>query len=264
LAAETATRKKSTNEVLKLRGELGRLRQENASLGASSPLSKLTATPEARAVVRGQQKFGMGLLYQGLAKSANLSSEQSDKLNNLLADHVMENVDLITTMLRDKPPLDQIDQKFAAQNAALQQQVEALLGADGAAQYQDYTKNLLSSLTADQFKSMLTGTDAEKADKSKQVAQSVQESIQAALAAAGLPADYQALPILNFGNIASEQEGDRSLQLLQDIYQRASTQLGTVLSAEELTKFQEFQSTAIKNNRQVLSLNRTMMAPLSQ
>ena len=264
LAAETATRKKSTNEVLKLRGELGRLRQENASLGASSPLSKLTATPEAREVVRGQQKFGMGLLYKGLTERAKLSSEQSEKLNNLLADHVMENVDLITTMLRDKPPLDQIDQKFAAQDAALQAQVQELLGADGATQYQDYTRNLLSSLTADQFKSMMTGTDDEKANKSKQVAQIMQESVQAALAAAGLPADYQALPILNFGNIASEQEGDRSLQLLQDIYQRASTRLGTVLSPEELTKFQEFQTTAIKNNRQVLSLNRTMMAPLSQ
>jgi RNA polymerase sigma factor (sigma-70 family) len=264
LAAESATRKKGTNEALKLRGEVGRLRQENAKLGASSPLSKLTATPEAREMVRGQQKFGMGLLYKGLAESAKLSTEQSDKLNNLLADHVMENVELITTMLRDKPPLEQIDQKFAAQDAALQEQVREMLGADGAARYQDYTKNLLSSLTADQFKSMLTGTDAEKADKSKQVGQIMQDSVQAAVAAAGLPADYQPLPILNFGNIASEQEGDRSLQLLQDIYQRASTGLNGVLSPEELTKFQEFQNTAIKNNRQVLSLNRTMMAPLSQ
>jgi len=264
LAAESATRKKGTNEALKLRGEVGRLRQENATLGASSPLSKLTATPEAREIVRGQQKFGMGLLYKGLAESAKLSTEQSEKLNNLLADHVMENVELITTMLRDKPPLEQIDQKFAAQNAALQEQVREMLGADGAAQYQDYTRNLLSSITADQFKSMLTGTDAEKADKSKQVGQIMQDSVQAALAAAGLPTDYQALPILNFGNIASEQEGDRSLQLLQDIYQRASTGLSGVLSPEELTKFQEFQNTAIKNNRQVLSLNRTMMAPLSQ
>jgi hypothetical protein len=215
-------------------------------------------------VVRGQQKFGMGLLYKGFAERAKLSTEQSDKLNNLLADHVMENVDLVTTMLRDKPPVDQIDQKFAAQHAALQGQVQELLGADGAAQYQDYTKNLLSGLTADQFKTMLSGTDAEKADKSKQVGQIVQESVQGALSAAGLPADYQALPILNFGNIASEQEADRSLQLLQDIYQRASGRLGDVLSPEELTKFQEFQATAIKNNRSVLSLNRTMMAPLSQ
>src|SRR5204862_3216727 len=120
--------------------------QENATLGASSPLSKLTAPPEGREMVRGQQKFGMGLLYKGLAQRVNLNTEQTEKLNNLLADHVMENVDLITTMLRDKPPLDQIDQKFAAQDAALQAQVQELLGADGAAQYQDYTRNLLSSL----------------------------------------------------------------------------------------------------------------------
>jgi hypothetical protein len=65
---------------------------------------------------------------EALAKRANLRSERSDKLNDLLADHVMENVDLITSMLRDKSPVGQIDQKFTAQDAALQQQVEALLG----------------------------------------------------------------------------------------------------------------------------------------
>ena len=40
--------KKGTNEVLKLRGEVGRLRRENADIGSSSGLSKVTANPEAK------------------------------------------------------------------------------------------------------------------------------------------------------------------------------------------------------------------------
>ena len=48
----------------------------------------------------------------------------------------------------------------------------------------------------------------------------MQEGIQAALSGAGLPADYQTVPMLNFGNIASEQEGEQSIKLLDDIYQR--------------------------------------------
>ena len=46
----------------------------------------------------------------------------------------------------------------------------------------------------------------------------MREEAQAALASAGLPADYQTVPMLNFRNIASEQEGEKSLKLLDDIY----------------------------------------------
>lgn len=91
----------------------------------------------------------------------------------------------------------------------------------------------------------------------------MQEEVQAALASAGLPADYQTVPMLNFRNIASEQEGERSVKLLDDIYQRVAARGSFFLSAEELAKFHEFKATAISNNRAGLNLNRTMMAPIS-
>jgi hypothetical protein len=50
----------------------------------------------------------------------------------------------------------------------------------------------------------------------------LQEEVQAALASAGLPADYQTVPILNFRNIASEQEGDKSLKRARDKFLRLS------------------------------------------
>ena len=53
--------------------------------------------------------------------------------------------------------------------AALQEKVQALLGPDAFAQYQDYTRNLAGHLTADQFKSQLKGDKAAKEDKSKQL-----------------------------------------------------------------------------------------------
>jgi len=262
-AEENAALKKNPNDVLKLRGEVGRLRQENTAIGSSSALSKVTANAEARKMLRDQQKMGMSIIYKGLAQQMKLSSEQTDKLNDLLADHIMENVGHVTVALRDKLPLDQMDNLFAAQDAALQDQIQSLLGPEGAAQYQGYTKNLLSFLTAEQFKGMLSSDGSGQAQKATQLSEAMQSAVQAALANAGLPADYQAVPILNFRNIASEQQGDRSLKLLTDIYQRASALAGSFLSPEELTKFQQFGTTAINNNRAALSLNRTMMAPIS-
>ena len=264
LTAENAALKKNPSDVLKLRGEVGRLRQENASIGSSSALSKVTSSPEASKMLRDQQKMGMGRIYKGLAQQLKLSSEQTDKLNDLLADHVMENVNQITTVLRDKLAPEQVSGVFDGQEAALQEKVRALLGPEGEAQYQDYTKNLLSTLTADQFKSLLTGDDAARAEKTKQLSQALQEEVQAALASAGLPGDYQTVPILNFRNIASEQEGDKSLKLLDDIYQRVASRSSSFLSADELAKFQEFRTTAINNNRSALAINRTMMAPISK
>ena len=92
----------------------------------------------------------------------------------------------------------------------------------------------------------------------------MQEEVQKGLADASLPADYQTVPMLNFRNIASGSEGERSLKLLEDIYQRVTARVSSFLSPEEVTKFQDFKNTALKNNRSALALNRTMMAPISE
>ncbi len=264
LVEENAALKKGPSDVLRLRGEVGRLQRENISISSSSALSKVTANPEARKTLRGQQKMGMTMIYKGLGKQLNLTPDQTEKLNDLLADNVMSNVDHITTVLRDKPAPEQIQQLFAAQDAALSEQVKELLGAEGLAQYQDYTRNLASSLTAEQFKGKLTGDDAAKAEKSKQLLQAMQEEVLSALAAAGLPPDYQVVPMLNFANIASEEQGERSLKLLDDIYQRVATRGNTFLNAEELAAFQEFRAAALKNSRAAFDMNRIMMAPIAK
>jgi hypothetical protein len=226
-------------------------------------LLEVTANQGARKILRDQQKMGMSIIYKGFSQEMKLTPEQTDKMNDLLADHIMNNVDHVTTALRDNPSPEQLKGLFAAQEAALQEQVGALLGQEGLAQYQDYTKNLLSTLTAEQFKGMLTGTAAEKDEKSTRLRQVIQGEVQAALADAGLPADYQTVPILNFRNIASEQAGEQSLKLLEDIYQRTARG-SSFLNAEDLAKFQEFKTTAVNNNRSALTLNRTMMAPISK
>src|SRR5208283_749415 len=137
----------------------------------------------------------------------------------------------------------------SAQDSALQNQLQALIGADGLAQYQDYTKNLVSTVTAAQFAASLAGDPATVADKKAQLVQALQQATQSALAAAGLPADYQTIPMLNFANIASEEEGARSLQLLDNIYGQAAAGASNFLNAEELGKLQEFRSNAIQSSQ---------------
>lgn len=264
LSAENATLKKRPTEVVKLRGEMGRLRQEKTDIASKTPLSKITANPEMKKLIRDQQKTGMTYIYKGLTKKLNLSEEQSDKFNDLLADSVMENIDRITEVLHDGKTGDALNRVFNDQDAATEAKLATLIGLDGVAQYKEYSKDLISSLTSEQFKPMLTGDKAANEEKITQLAKDVTAETQAALAAAGLPPDYQAVPMLNFRNIASESLGDQSIAMLDGIFEKVSVKAADYLTAEDLKKFGEFRALAMKNNRGALSLNRTMMAPIAK
>lgn len=255
---------RTPNEVLKLRGEVGALRQENKMASEKSPLSKITANPQIKKMMRDQQKLGMSVIYKGFAKNLNLTPEMTDKLNDLLADNVMDNIDLITQALHDGKTRGEIDQIFANSEQQLEGNIGSLLGDDAVTKYKDYNQNLASTLSSDQFESMLTGDTSEKAQKKAQIQEIMQEETVAAVQNAGLPSDYQVVPMLNFANIASPEEGEQSLAMLDGIYSNVEARSSSFLTPGEMASFQSFRTNAISNSRAALSVNRTMMAPLGQ
>lgn len=262
LTAESAAKKSEPAESLKLRGEVSRLRKEKTELGATSGLSKATASPEARKMMREQQKFGMAMLYKDLGKIAEITPEQGEKLSDLLADHIMDNVENVTVALREKMTPDQLTELFGTQEEKLNEKVRELIGEDGLSKYRDYTKDLLGSISAQQFKAMMTGENDAKEEKARKMAEVLRAEARALLAENGLPPDYQILPMLNFRNIASESEAEKSLKLLDSLYVRAAGKLGGVLSEEELKKLEEFRAKARENSQGALVMNRNLMAPI--
>ena len=264
VATELASVKAQPTEVHKLRGQVGVLRQERDAIGSKSALSKITADPETRKMMREQQKAGMSFLYTELAKNLNLTPEVKGQFQDLLADGVMDGIDLITQALHDKAGSPQIDQLFTAHEAAFNAKIAALIGQDGLVKYQEFSKDLLATLSAAEVEKSLTGDKAAKAEKKQQFQQLVQEETRAGLAALGLPADYQAVPMLNFRNIASEEIATRNLKLLDDIYARVATRAGAFLTEDELKKFQDGRPEAVKANQAMLMMNRKLMAPISQ
>ena len=264
LTEQLASARKNPSEVLKLRGEVGTLQQEKIIAGGKSALSKITANPETRKALRDQEKLGMASIYSDLAKNLKLTPEQTAQFNDLLTDHIMDGIDLITQALHDNRTRAEIDKLFASQQAALHDKLQTILGPDGLAQYLDYTQNLGSSLTVSQFGGNLTGDQQAVADKKSKLLQAMQEATQSALTSASLPADYQLVPTLHLANIASEDEATQSLQLLDNIYGQVADRATNFLDLGELAKFQEFRANAIKNNQATLLMNRKLMAPISQ
>jgi RNA polymerase sigma factor (sigma-70 family) len=268
--AAPASNNSPSLELLKLKGEVGRLRRENTEAAVAtktpgpSPLSGMTTNPEMYKLIHDQQKMGLSMIYKDFTNRMKFAPEQGDKLVNLLADNVMENIDRITEVLRDGKGAAEMEKVFAQQEAALKQKLQALLTPEEYAQYEDYTHNIASHLTAEQFKGMMTGEKEAKDEKAKQLYALMQEETKGALAEAGLPADFQTVPTLNFLNIASEEYGERTLNLLDGIYARVAARAGSFLSPAEVEKFGEFRRMAINGNRMGLTLNRKMMAPGSK
>jgi len=97
---------------------------------------------------------------------------------------------------------------FAGQEAAVLEKIQALLGPEALAQHQEYTRRLGSNITAEQFKEMLAGDKRSRKPKRDSLSVMLEET-QQTLVTAGLPADFQTVPMLNFRNIASETERKR-------------------------------------------------------
>jgi hypothetical protein len=153
---------------------------------------------------------------------------------------------------------------FAGQEAALLEKIQAELGSDGLAQYQEYTRRLTSNISAEQFKGKLTGEKSDQEAKARQLYDVMLNETQQTLASAGLPDDFQTLPMLNFRNIASESEAEKNLKLMDNIYERAIAKSGSFLSPEEISKLEEFRKLAVNQQRVALTMNRKMMAPGSK
>jgi RNA polymerase sigma factor (sigma-70 family) len=252
-------------EILRLRGEVARLHQDLASernrTNGPSVLSGIQADPAMAKMIRDQQKVGLGKIYKDFAEKLKLPPEQADKLNDLLADNVMENIDHITAVLRDGLTPAEMEPIFAGQEAALLEKVQELLGPEGLADYQEYTRRLASNVSAEQIKGMLSGESTEQEAKAHQLYELMLQVTQDTLASAGLPADYQTIPILNFRNIASETEAEKNLKLMDGVYASVMARSGTFLSPEDIEKLGEYREKAITSQRAALMMNRKMMSP---
>src|SRR6185437_7899611 len=112
------------------------------------------------------------------------------------------------------------------------------------------------------FKDSFTGSDDEKKAKEGKLREAIQQASESAVASAGLPADFQTIPMLNFANIASEEQGNASVKLLQGIFGNVISGAGPYLTPDEIAKLQTFVNKAVANNTAALNMNRVVMAPI--
>jgi len=135
----------NTTELLKLRGQVGTLRQRAAANDAksnppASGLAKMMSDPAMKEFIRQAQKEKIRSMYADLFKELKLAPEQTDQFLDLLCDVASKSLERITST--GTP-----DQSATDANANLASQLQALLGDAGMARFKEYSDEIPARTT---------------------------------------------------------------------------------------------------------------------
>jgi RNA polymerase sigma factor (sigma-70 family) len=145
LTKELASAKKNPAEVLKLRGEVGTLRQRAAANEAksntpASGLDKMMSDPAMKEYIHQAQMEKIRSMYADLFKELKLTPEQSDQFLELVCNVASKTLNQITSSGTSDP-------SAADANANLGSQLQALLGDAGFARYNEYSDEIPARTT---------------------------------------------------------------------------------------------------------------------
>jgi RNA polymerase sigma factor (sigma-70 family) len=228
----------NTTELLKLRGQVGTLRQravanEAKSNPPASGLAKLMSDPAMKEYIREAQKEKIRSMFADLFKELKLTPEQSDQFLNLLCDQATKALSQITS-----PGTS--DQSVADANAALGSQLQALLGDAGLARFKEYSDEIPARTTVTLLNAQLGDTPL-SAEQSAQLLQVVKaEPYDLTLGIIGSP---------DKAFLGSQADIDNFLQQVAGSNQRILQQAGGFLTPDQLAALNTVLTQAIETRK---------------
>jgi RNA polymerase sigma factor (sigma-70 family) len=235
LREENARLKSGSNtaELLKLRGQVGTLRQRAAANESNPPtsgLAKLMSDPAMKEYLRQAQKEKIRSLYADMFKDLSLTPEQTDQFLNLLCDHATKTLSQITS-----PGTP--DQSAADANAALGSQLQALLGDAGMARFVEFSAEIPARTTVSLLNGQL-GDNPLSDEQSAQLLQAVKaEPTDLTMGITGSP---------DKAFLGSQADIDNFLQQVAQSNQRIVQQAGSFLSPDQLAALNAVLTKAIE------------------
>ena len=116
-------------------------------------IAKFLSDPAMKKALLSQQRFMLTQQYATLVKQLNLTPEQSDKFYNILSDASSSAVDKAAAMFSgDKDAAAKAMKDTEGSQAVADTQLQALLGADGFAQYKEFKDTVSERMLLDQMK----------------------------------------------------------------------------------------------------------------
>jgi RNA polymerase sigma factor (sigma-70 family) len=229
----------STTELLKLRGEVGKLRQESVADKTSLPasgLAKMMSDPALKEYLRQAQMEKMRSMYADLFKELKLTPEQSDQFLQLLNDYATKSMARLTA-----PGQATAEPAAADARQELGMQLQALLGDPGLSRFKEYSAEIPARTTISLLNAQLGDTSL-SAEQSARLLQTVKaEPYDLTQGITGAP---------DKAFLGSQTDIDNFLQQVAQSNQRIIQQAGSFLTPDQVAALNTLLANAI-NARQV-------------
>ena len=222
-------------ELLKLRGEVGTLRQRAVANEAksnlpSSGLDKMMNDPAMKEYIRQAQKEKLRSMYADLFKELKLTPEQTDQFLQIMGDMASKSMERIATP--GTPNQSAIDAL-----AGLGSQLYTLLGDQGMARFKEYSDEIPARTTVTLLNGQL-GDNPLTAEQSAQLLQIVKAE------PADLTKGITGAPDKAF--LGSQADIDAFLQRVAESNQRIVQQAGGFLTPDQLSALNAVLTRAIE------------------
>jgi RNA polymerase sigma factor (sigma-70 family) len=227
-------------ELLKLRGEVGALRQSLANMAAtnrpSAGLSALMRDPAMKEYIHQKQLKAIKERYAPLVQQLNLTPEDTEKFTQLVGDALLKGTDLASSLTQGDGDRGQTLKAMADTRTEMQNQLQALLGEAGYAQYTQFNQAIPAQTTVKLLNQQL-GDNGLSDDQSAHLAQIV--------AAEPYAATHDIDGELDPAFFSSQQDIDAYLQQVVASNQRILDQASSFLTSQQLAALEIVQSNSI-------------------
>jgi len=230
----------------------------------SNFLAKMMEDPEAKKMIREQQRLMLDQLYAPLIKQLGLTPEEAGQFKDLLADNMLKSTEKATSLMGALSSTNRTEafEKISADQKDFDEQVRGFLGETGYAQYKDYQQTVGERTQLSQFQQQTAGGEHPLNDQqTEKLLTFMKEEKQAVATATGLPLPGDNRDAASMQAMFSGEGVEKLLQSQESVNQRVYDRAREVLSAEQLGDFGKFQTNQLQMMRMGMSMARKFMAP---
>ena len=231
-------------------GEAGSSPAVEAREGMGSMLSKMMDNPQMREMIKGQQKVAMQMIYGPMLSEMNLAPDVKEKLNEMLLENQMKNIERGTALMKDGVDKVAAGKVLADQKLEFDGQVRSLLGDAQFAQYEDYNKSIPDRMAMTQLKTQLTGDNALSDQQNQFLLQVMREERLSVMGDKPKVDDWKA--------ISSADGMDKFFSQQEELNARVLQRAQSILTPEQYQSFASFQTNQLSMQKMSVKMAQTM------
>ena len=236
-------------------------KKDDPQAGWMKGMAKMFRDPEMKKVMRTQQSMGIRMMYGDLGKELGLSTAETDKLLELIADRQMDASEKAMASIdgaeKDPAKLAQAGQDAQQLVADYEEKLQALLGPEKKAKLDEYDRTLGDRMALQQYSGSFASAGQPLDDTQRTGLLQIMKEERLKTPAGPLDPGSKDLAAA----MKAMQSGDaleKSLASQRDLQQRVMARAHTVLTPDQMNAFAEAQKAQLQMQEMGVKMGRAM------